>query len=32
MQLSKYPLITYKETPVDAELTSHQLMLQSWFD
>jgi len=29
MQLSKYPLITYKETPVDAELTSHQLMLRA---
>ena len=29
MQLSKYPLITYRETPVDAELTSHQLMLRA---
>ena len=29
MQLSKYPLITYKETPADAELTSHQLMLRA---
>ena len=29
MQLSKYPLITYKETPVDAELTSHRLMLRA---
>ncbi len=29
MQLSEYPLITYKETPVDAELTSHQLMLRA---
>ena len=29
MQLSKYPLITYKETPVDAGLTSHQLMLRA---
>ena len=29
MQLSKYPLITYKETPADAELISHQLMLRA---
>ena len=29
MQLSKYPLITYKETPANAELTSHQLMLRA---
>ena len=29
MQLSKYPLITYKETPSDAELVSHQLMLRA---
>ena len=29
MQLSKYPLVTYKETPADAELISHQLMLRA---
>ncbi len=29
MQLSKYPLITYKEKPSDAELISHQLMLRA---
>ena len=29
MQLSKYPLLTYKETPTDAELISHQLMLRA---
>ena len=29
MQLSKYPLVTYKEMPADAELISHQLMLRA---
>ena len=29
MQLSKYPLVTYKETPADADLISHQLMLRA---
>ena len=29
MELSKYPLRTYKDTPSDAELISHRLMLRS---
>ena len=29
MELSKYPLKTYKDTPSDAELVSHQLMLRA---
>ena len=29
MKLSQYPLKTYKDTPAEAELTSHRLMLRS---
>jgi len=29
MRLSKYPLVTTKETPADAEVVSHQLMLRA---
>ena len=29
MRLSNYPLVTSKETPADAEITSHQLMLRA---
>ncbi|MDH3900860.1 MAG: proline--tRNA ligase, partial [Gammaproteobacteria bacterium] len=29
MRLSRYPLSTLKETPADAEIISHQLMLRS---
>ena len=29
MELSKYPLKTYKDTPSDAELVSHRLMLRA---
>ena len=29
MRLSRYPLSTLKETPADAEIVSHQLMMRS---
>src|SRR5699024_1971683 len=29
MRLSKYPLFTSRETPADAEIVSHQLMLRA---
>ena len=32
MRTSHYLLATLKETPADAELTSHQLMAACWYD
>ena len=32
MRMSRMFVPTLKEVPADAEITSHQLMLKSWYD